>query len=76
MAPPGSKYGPPKRVEIVLWTSPEKHRYISKGWPGALIDAFFFIQTIPNRLSNTLTKHSLRAIISQNRGVIEGAFAV
>lgn len=39
MVPPGSPMGSPKRAEVVLWSSPEKHRCISKDWPDEVIEA-------------------------------------
>jgi hypothetical protein len=35
--PPGSKWGSPNRAEIVLWSSPDTVRCISKDWPDSVI---------------------------------------
>jgi hypothetical protein len=35
--PPGSKWGSPNRAEIVLWSSPDTVRCISKDWPDSVV---------------------------------------
>jgi len=35
--PPGSKWGSPNRVEIVLWSSPDTVHCISKDWPDSVV---------------------------------------